>query len=59
MIGFQFMFGLATLLGALSMWLMLPRPHRFGRALGAVLGAVSLGIFASQLPGLGDWVRIG
>jgi NADH-quinone oxidoreductase subunit J len=55
----QLMFGLATLLGGLSMWLMLPRVHRFGRPLGAVLGAVSVGLFASRLPALGDWLTAG
>jgi NADH-quinone oxidoreductase subunit J len=55
----QLIFGLATLLAGLSMWLMLPRARRFGRAIGAVLGAVSLGLYASQLPRLGDWVSDG
>jgi NADH-quinone oxidoreductase subunit J len=38
------------------MWLMLPRGNRRGRWLGAVLGAAGLGLLASRLPGLGDWV---
>jgi NADH-quinone oxidoreductase subunit J len=50
---------LATLLGALGMWLMLPRGTARGRMLGAVLAAVALGLWASQLPGLGDWVAGG
>jgi len=55
----QIIFGLATLLAALGMWLMLPRVHRFGRPLGAVLGAVSLGLYVSQMPRIGDWIDDG
>ncbi len=45
---------LAVLLGAFGTWLMLPRGAERGRMAGAVLAAASLGLFASQLPGLGD-----
>jgi NADH-quinone oxidoreductase subunit J len=55
----QLTIGLATLLGGLGMWLMLPRVHRFGRPLGAVLGAISLGLYVSQLPRIGDWLDQG
>ena len=51
----QLLIGLATLLGALGMWLMLPRGNARGRMFGALLGAIGLGVLASQLPSLGDW----
>jgi NADH-quinone oxidoreductase subunit J len=47
-------FGTAAVLGALGMWLMLPRPAERARLIGVVLGAVSLGLMASEMPGLGD-----
>jgi NADH-quinone oxidoreductase subunit J len=47
---------LATLLGGLGMWLMLPRGATRGRGLGAMLAAIALGLAASQMPALGDWV---
>lgn len=43
----------ATAVLALGMWLVLPRGAAPGRALGAVLVAVGLGLFASRIPGLG------
>jgi len=46
----------AALLGAIGIWLLLPRGRVRGRLLGLALGAVSLGLLASQMPGLGDWV---
>jgi NADH-quinone oxidoreductase subunit J len=48
---------IASLLAAAAFWLMLPRVwmRAATRAGGAVLGLASLGLFASQLPGLGDW----
>jgi NADH-quinone oxidoreductase subunit J len=46
---------LATVLAALGIWLMLPRGAAGGRAAGVVLAAVGGGLWASQLPGLGDW----
>jgi NADH-quinone oxidoreductase subunit J len=44
-----------TVLAAVGIWLMLPRGGQGVRAFGAVLAAVGLGLFASRLPGLGDW----
>jgi NADH-quinone oxidoreductase subunit J len=49
-------FLVAALVGGLGLWLMLPRGRARGRAVGALLGAVSLGIFAVALPGLSDWI---
>ncbi len=45
--------GLATVILAVGMWLLLPRGAAPGRALGAVLAAVGLGLFVSRVPGLG------
>ncbi len=42
----------AVVLGALGMWLLLPRPSVRGRKVGAIMAAVALGLIASQLPGL-------
>ncbi len=47
----------ATLLGAIGMWLMLPRGMARGRLIGAALVAVALGLFASQLAPLEHWVH--
>ncbi len=47
----------ATLLGAIGMWLMLPRGMARGRLIGAALVAVALGLFASQLAPLENWVH--
>jgi NADH-quinone oxidoreductase subunit J len=47
------MLGTATLLLALGTWLSLPRGRAGGRATGAVLVAVALGLFAAQTPTLG------
>ena len=49
----------AVLLGTLGLWLMLPRGATWGRTLGAVVSAVSLGLFASHVPQLADWVERG
>ena len=38
------------------MWLLLPRGAQRGRAVGAVLAAIALGLGASRMPYLGDWV---
>jgi NADH-quinone oxidoreductase subunit J len=46
----------ATLLGALGMWLMLPRRSLWGRGLGMLLAAVAFGLGASQLPCLSNWL---
>jgi NADH-quinone oxidoreductase subunit J len=50
---------LATLLGTVGLWLLLPRGRVGGRTTGAALGAISLGLFASRLPGLGAWTANG
>ena len=47
------------MLGAVGMWLMLPRGAARGRAAGIVLGAVALGLGLSQLPRLGQWTADG
>jgi NADH-quinone oxidoreductase subunit J len=39
-----------------GLWLLLPRGAHRGRAAGAVLTLAGLGGWASQLPGLGDWL---
>jgi NADH-quinone oxidoreductase subunit J len=52
----QLILATATLLGALGMWLLLPRGAAGGRLAGAVLAMVALGLGLSQLPGLGDWI---
>jgi len=43
----------AMVLGALAMWLMLPRGRRPGRLLGCVLGSASLVLFGSLGAGMG------
>jgi NADH-quinone oxidoreductase subunit J len=50
---------LAILLGAVSLWLMLPRGRARGRAIGIVLGVIALGLGAAQLPLLGQWLADG
>ena len=50
---------LTTLLGALGLWLMLPRGTARGRGVGVVLASVALGLGASQTPRLGDWMADG
>jgi NADH-quinone oxidoreductase subunit J len=50
---------LALLLGAAALWLMLPRGNAGGRGIGMVLGVVALGLAASQLPRLGQWMADG
>ena len=52
----QIQVGLGALLAALSLWLILPRASQRGRILGGVLGVISLGLFAAQIPRLGDWL---
>jgi NADH-quinone oxidoreductase subunit J len=52
----QQLFMAAIILGALGMWLMLPRGSAAGRMSGMVLAAVSLGLFCSQLPRLAGLV---
>jgi len=46
---------LAAVLGIVAMWLMLPRGTRRGQWIGAVIGAVALGLGTSQLPWVGSW----
>jgi NADH-quinone oxidoreductase subunit J len=50
------LFLLAALVGAVALWLLLPRSSRRARGAGAILGMVCLGVFAALLPGLGEWV---
>ncbi|MEN6459603.1 MAG: NADH-quinone oxidoreductase subunit J [Thermoguttaceae bacterium] len=49
----------ATALGVIGMWLMLPRGGARGRALGVVLGAAALGLGLSQLRSVGQWATDG
>ncbi len=48
------MLALATVLGAVGMWLLLPRGGARGRRLGALLGLAGLGILAYEMPPLGE-----
>lgn len=41
------------------MWLLLPRGGARGRSIGAAFVAIALGLGASQLPYLGDWIGQG
>ena len=50
---------LTTVLGSLGMWLMLPRGTARGRGSGIVLSTIALGLGASQVPRLGDWMADG
>jgi NADH-quinone oxidoreductase subunit J len=50
---------LTTLLGALGLWLMLPRGTARGRGVGIVMASIALGLGASQVPRLGDWIADG
>jgi NADH-quinone oxidoreductase subunit J len=47
---------LAVVLGAVGVGLMLPRPNVRARMLGALAGAVALGLLFSQVPLIGDWI---
>jgi len=58
-IDLQWIFILATLLGALGIWLLLPRGGGRGWMAGALLMAAALGLGALKLPGLGHWVANG
>ncbi len=55
----QWVYALATLLGVAGMWMLLPRRTGGGRVVGAVLMASAVGLWASRLPVLGDWVAQG
>ncbi len=57
MTGSHWITALAVLLGALGMWRLLPRGTAGGRLSGAALALAGLGLWASQLPGLGSWVN--
>jgi NADH-quinone oxidoreductase subunit J len=46
----------ATLLAALGIWLMLPRGTSRGRGIGVITAVAALGLAASQMPGLGNWL---
>ncbi len=46
----------AALLGGLALWLLLPRGGRRGRSVGTVLGVIALGLLASRVPRLGNWI---
>jgi NADH-quinone oxidoreductase subunit J len=50
---------LAALLSAWGVWWMLPPGGLRKRAAGGVLAAVALGLWASILPGIGDWLANG
>jgi NADH-quinone oxidoreductase subunit J len=47
---------LTTLLGALGLWLMLPRGTARGRGVGIVMATIAFGLGISQVPRLGDWI---
>ena len=47
---------LAAALLAVGVWLMLPGGGRRRRGFGALATAVGLGLLASRLPGVGDWL---
>lgn len=51
----QAIFVAATLLGAVAMWLLLPRGQARGRPLGILLGTIGVGLLASQVPRIGRW----
>jgi NADH-quinone oxidoreductase subunit J len=50
---------LATVLGAVGFWLMLPRGGARGRWIGMALAAAALGLGVSQIPRLGEWLADG
>ena len=52
----QRILSLTTVLGALGVWLLLPRGAARGRAAGLVFALAALGGWASQLPIVGDWL---
>src|SRR5256885_15066339 len=46
----------ALTIGVLGLWLLLPARQRFGKGLGGLLLAVAGGLFAYDLPLLGNWL---
>lgn len=50
----SWLYAVATVLGAVGMWLLLPRPGERLRWIGAAMAMVSLGLILSQLSSLGD-----
>ena len=46
---------LTTILGALGLWLMLPRGTARGRGVGIVMASIAFGLGAAEVPRLGDW----
>lgn len=59
MSGPQGIFMLAALVGAIGIWLMLPRGLARGWMLGIACATVGLGLVVSQVPGLGGWLADG
>jgi NADH-quinone oxidoreductase subunit J len=55
----QWICGLATILAAAGMWLVLPRRGLRDRFFGAVLAAVAAGLWLSQVPRLDNWLHEG
>jgi NADH-quinone oxidoreductase subunit J len=53
----QWICGLATVLAAAGMWLVLPRRGLRDRFFGAVLAAVAAGLWFSQIPRLDHWLH--
>jgi len=52
----QWVFAAATVLGALGVWLLLPRGAKPGRAAGAVLATLALGLWGSRTASTGSWM---
>jgi NADH-quinone oxidoreductase subunit J len=50
-------YALATLAGAVGLWLLLPRGRAAGRTLGLLFAVASLSLFGSRVPWIGDWLR--
>ena len=52
-------FALASVVAAVGLWWLLPGSGRAQRVLGGLLAAIGCGLFASQVPVLGDWLAEG
>jgi NADH-quinone oxidoreductase subunit J len=50
---------LASLFAAVGLWWLLPGSGRVQRVLGGLLAAIGFGLFASQVPLVGDWLAGG